>query len=89
MVPIYTVSYVLSWVHFMYPDYCGILLLYIYIYGVLWVLIYTFWCLSSVHKMIPIYIECHSYYYGSCKPIIVGSYSMCTLLGFDSVILAD
>ena len=37
------------------------------------------WGLTPVHKMVPVYIQCHSYYYGSilCTPIIVGSYS-CT-----------
>ena len=29
MVPIYIVSYVLLWVHLMYTDYCGVLLLHI------------------------------------------------------------
>ena len=29
MVPIYIVSYVLLWVHLMYTNYCGVLLLYI------------------------------------------------------------
>ena len=37
------------------------------------------WGLTLVHKMVPMYIQCHTYYYGSilCTLIIMGSYS-CT-----------
>ena len=89
MVPIYIVSYVLLWVHLIYTDYCGVLLLYIRWSPYIWSVIRTImgpsyihrllWGLTSVHKMVPIYMECHTYYYGSilCTLIIVGSYS-CT-----------
>jgi len=60
----YRVSYVLLWVHLVYTDYCGVLLLYIrwYLiyrvpYALLWVnLMYTGYCgilLLHVHKMVP------------------------------------
>ena len=86
---IYGVSYVLLWVHLMYTDYCGVLLLYtrwsLYIWSVIRTIMgpsyvhRLLWGLTPVHKMVPIYMECHTYYYGSilCTPIIVGSYS-CT-----------
>ena len=84
MVPIYTVSYVLLWVHLMYTDYCGVLLMYIRMslsYILLWVhLMYTDYCrVLLLYIRWSLYIECHTYYYGSilCTQIILGSYS-CT-----------
>ena len=61
----YEVLYTI-WVFFMYKA--------SYVYG-------SILCIAPpiLHKMVPIYIECHTYYYGSilCTPIIMGSYS-CT-----------
>ena len=66
MVPIYIyiVSYVQLWVHLMYTDYCGVLLLYIrwslYIERVIRTIMgpsYVqrfLWGLTPVHKMVPI-----------------------------------
>ena len=75
MVPIYIVSYVLLWVHLMYNDSCGVLLLYIrwslYIERVIRTIMgpsyvhRLLWGLTPVHKIVPIYIQCHTYYYGS------------------------
>ena len=65
MVPIYTVSYVLLWVHLMYDNYCGVLPLYIrwslYIYSVIRTIMgpsyvhQLLWSLTPVHRMVPIY----------------------------------
>ena len=79
----------------MYSDYSRVLLLYIrwslYIYRVIRTTYYygSILCMTPpiLHKMVPIYIQCHMYYYGDlCTPIIVGSSPVHKMVPIYSVI---